>query len=120
VIARGYGIAAFHNADVDPDKNDGFKDGIHALLDQGGRAPDAWGTIAAWAWGASRCLDYFETDPWLFGKQGLGLSPEMPAIGESLHGDGAHYHIREGKHNLTVFDWTCYLDFADRVFGKAK
>ena len=34
VIARGYGIAAFHNADVDPDKHDGFKDGIHGLLDR--------------------------------------------------------------------------------------
>ncbi|MCL4205469.1 MAG: acetylxylan esterase [Pirellulaceae bacterium] len=240
VVARGYGIAAFHNADVDPDKHDGFQDGIHGLLDGDRRGPDAWGTIAAWAWGASRCMDYFETDAdvandkvavighsrggktalwagaedqrfaivcsndsgcggaalsrrktkeketvarinksfphwfnetfktyggredalpvdqhmlialiapravcvgsaeqdlWadprgeflsvfhagpvyrLFGKQGLGSSPEMPAIGQSLHGDGAHYHIREGKHNLTLDDWNCYLDFADKVFA---
>lgn len=242
-VARGYGIAAFYNADVDPDKNEGFKDGIHELLDGGKRPPDAWGTIAAWAWGASRCMDYFETDPdvardkvavighsrggktalwagaederfaivcsndsgcggaalsrrknkdketvarinksfphwfnetfkrydgreetlpvdqhmlvalmapravcvgsaeqdlWadprgeflsvalagpvyrLFGKQGLGASAEMPPIDEPLHGDGAHYHIRAGKHNLTLFDWKCYLDFADKVFEQAK
>lgn len=63
VIARGYGIAAFHNADVDADKFDEFQGGIHALLDKRPRADDAWGTIAAWAWGASRCLDYLVTDP---------------------------------------------------------
>jgi pimeloyl-ACP methyl ester carboxylesterase len=62
VIARGYAIAVFSNADVDPDNFDDFKNGIHGLLDRGERKPDAWGTIAAWAWGASRCLDYFETD----------------------------------------------------------
>lgn len=62
VIARGYAIAAFYNADVDPDNFDNFKNGIHGILDRGQRADDAWGTIAAWAWGASRCLDYFETD----------------------------------------------------------
>lgn len=60
-IARGYAIAAFDNADVDPDKDDGFKNGIHGLLDNG-RTPDSWGTLAAWAWGASRCLDYLVTD----------------------------------------------------------
>jgi hypothetical protein len=53
----------FRNADVDPDNFDEFKDGIHGLLDRGVRPPDAWGTLAAWAWGASRCMDYFETDP---------------------------------------------------------
>lgn len=62
VIARGYAIAVFSNADVDPDNYDEFKNGIHGILDQGKRTGDSWGTIAAWAWGASRCMDYFETD----------------------------------------------------------
>jgi pimeloyl-ACP methyl ester carboxylesterase len=62
VIARGFAIAVFSNADVDPDNFDEFKNGIHGLLDRGERKPDSWGTIAAWAWGASRCMDYFETD----------------------------------------------------------
>ncbi|MEI6276339.1 MAG: acetylxylan esterase [Prolixibacteraceae bacterium] len=61
VIARGYAVAAFDNADVDPDQDDGFKNGIHGLLDAG-RSSESWGTIAAWAWGASRCLDYLVTD----------------------------------------------------------
>lgn len=61
VIARGYAIAAFYNADVDPDVDDHFKNGIHGLLDNG-RSADSWGTIAAWAWGASRCLDYLVSD----------------------------------------------------------
>ncbi len=61
VIAHGYAIAAFNNADVDPDKDDGFKNGIHGLLDSN-RTPESWGTIAAWAWGASRCMDYLTTD----------------------------------------------------------
>jgi hypothetical protein len=62
VIARGYGIAAFSNGDLDPDYDDDFKNEIHGLLDRGERKGDSWGAIAAWAWGASRCMDYFETD----------------------------------------------------------
>jgi pimeloyl-ACP methyl ester carboxylesterase len=61
-IARGYGMAVFYNADVDPDSFDNFKNGIHGLLDKNPRPDDAWGTIAAWAWGASRCMDYLLTD----------------------------------------------------------
>lgn len=242
-IARGYAMAAFHNADVDPDLSTDveFQDGIHAILDRAPRPPDAWGTLAAWAWGASRCMDYLVTDTaidrsrvavighsrggktalwaaaederfalacsndsgcggatlhrhrtkeketiaainrrfphwfnrnfkrydnredalpvdqhmlialvaprpvcvgsaaedlWadprgeflsvvharpvyrLFGQDALGENPTMPALGESLHGDGAHYHIREGRHNLTLVDWNAYLDFADRTWGK--
>ena len=62
VISRGYAIAAFYNADVGPDNFDNFKNGIHGILDLGVREDDSWGTLAAWAWGASRCMDYFETD----------------------------------------------------------
>lgn len=61
-IARGYGMAVFNNADVDPDNFDEFKNGIHGLLDKSPRTGDSWGTIAAWAWGASRCMDYLLTD----------------------------------------------------------
>jgi hypothetical protein len=62
IVARGYAAAAFNNADVDPDNFDDFKNGIHAILDQTTRPDDAWGTLAAWAWGASRCMDYLATD----------------------------------------------------------
>lgn len=63
IVTRGYVAAAFHNADVDPDKYDEFKNGVHGLFDKPGKRPDdAWATIAAWAWGASRAMDYFEAD----------------------------------------------------------
>jgi hypothetical protein len=241
-IAHGYAMAAFLNSDVDPDRHDGFHDGIHGLLDEQPRPADAWGTIAAWAWGASRILDYLETVPqvnaqqvavighsrggktalwaaaedqrfalavsndsgcggaslsrrrfagreqvarivsafphwfcsnfkkyadheddlpidqhelialiapravavgsasedlWadprgeflsivhatpvyaLFGHQALGIT-SMPPIGDAIHGDLAHYHLRPGKHNLTLTDWQHYWTFADRVFNKTK
>lgn len=65
MIARGYAIAAFHNADIDPDKDDGFKDGVHGVFGppDKARADDAWGTIAAWAWGASRAIDALVDQP---------------------------------------------------------
>lgn len=64
IVERGYVAAAFHNSDLDPDKHDGFKNGVHGIFDakDAPRPSDAWGTIAAWAWGASRAMDYFETD----------------------------------------------------------
>jgi hypothetical protein len=61
-IKRGYGMATFGSIDIDPDNYDEFKNGIHAILDKTPRPDDAWGTLAAWAWGASRCLDYLVTD----------------------------------------------------------
>jgi len=63
IVARGYGAAAFYAGELDEDKFDEFKDGVHAQFDGPGPRPaDAWGTLAAWAWGASRAMDYFETD----------------------------------------------------------
>ncbi len=59
-IARGYAVASFHAADVDPDKDD-FTDGIHAAY--GVREPHSWGTIMAWAWGLSRAVDFLQEVP---------------------------------------------------------
>ena len=64
IVARGYAAASFFNGDVAPDKYDGFTTGIHAYLQNpAARKFNSWGTIAAWAWGGSRVMDYFETDP---------------------------------------------------------
>ena len=238
MIARGYAAAAFLNSDVDPDFHDGFTNGVHGIFDPPGvkRAPDAWATIAAWAWGASRVMDYLVTDHdidgkrvavighsrggktalwagaederfafvisndsgcggaaiarrrqpkaetikaitktfphwfcenykrygdheddlpldqhmlaaliaprllcigsasedlWadpegeflcglyaspvyqLFGKQGL-KAHHQPPPGSPLEDGSIGYHLRTGKHDLTEYDWKCYMDFADR------
>lgn len=65
IVSRGYAAAAYRAQDLDPDRDDGFRNGVHGVFDEPGRERPghAWGTIAAWAWGASRALDYLETDP---------------------------------------------------------
>jgi len=62
VIARGYGIAAFHYAELAPDDAKTYRDGVINFYDESGGTPYTWGALAAWGWGASRAMDYFETD----------------------------------------------------------
>lgn len=242
LVARGYAALAFYNGDVDPDAHDGFTNGVHGVFqpDPKVRKADAWGTIAAWAWGASRVMDWIESEPlidrarvavvghsrggktalwcgandarfaltisnnsgcggaklnrmvlpksegiarinkvfphwfcenfrqygdredalpvdqhmlialvaprlayvasasldawagqegefrscvlaspvWaLYGKKGL-VGDAFPEAGKALQEGCVGYHLRAGKHDLTLEDWTRYMDFADRHWKK--
>ena len=50
-------------SEVDPDRADGFGDGVRALFGKPPAAANAWGALSAWGWGASRIMDYLETEP---------------------------------------------------------
>lgn len=70
-IERGYAVATFYSGDIDPDKPD-FTDGVHPhYLKPGQKSPgsDDWGTIAAWAWGIHRAIDYVVSDQDLDAKR---------------------------------------------------
>ena len=70
VLAEGWGYATLIPTSVQADKGDGLMEGIIGLANQGQpRKLDDWGALRAWAWGASRALDYFETDTTVDAKQ---------------------------------------------------
>ena len=63
VLAKGWGYAILSTASIQADNGDGLTEGIIGLSNKGQpRKLDDWGALRAWAWGASRALDYFETD----------------------------------------------------------
>jgi (4-O-methyl)-D-glucuronate---lignin esterase len=65
ILDAGYGLAVFYYDDVEPDFVGGMKYGIRPLFLKPGEsepAQNAWGAIGAWAWAASRAMDYLEKD----------------------------------------------------------
>jgi cephalosporin-C deacetylase-like acetyl esterase len=57
-IDRGYAVATFYSGDIDPDRKD-VREGVQQYF----KGKHDWSTIAAWAWGYSRVIDYLVTDP---------------------------------------------------------
>ena len=73
VLARGWGYASLIPTTVQADNGEGLTEGIIGLVNKGQpRKLDDWGALRAWAWGASRALDYFETDKSVDARQ-VGL-----------------------------------------------
>jgi hypothetical protein len=98
IVRRGYALAAFYSGDVDPDRAD-VSEGIYASMaggDSKAQNPANRGTIAAWAWGFHRCVDYLVKDA------------EMDAHRIAVVG-----HSRNGKAALlaTAFDERIAIGF---------
>jgi lysophospholipase L1-like esterase len=63
LIAAGWGYVSINPGSIQADNGAGLTKGIIGLVNKGQpRKPDDWGSLRAWAWGASRGLDYLETD----------------------------------------------------------
>jgi lysophospholipase L1-like esterase len=73
LIAAGWGYVSLSANSIQPDSFAGLTRGIIGLTNRGGhRTPEQWGVLRAWAWGASRALDYLETLPGVdAGKVGI-------------------------------------------------
>jgi hypothetical protein len=85
IVKRGYALATFCNTDVDSDRAD-VSDGIYSWLAKQGdkryAEPHNRGSIAAWAWGFHRAVDYLETDKNIDSKR-------VAALGHSRNGKTA-------------------------------
>jgi hypothetical protein len=121
LLAAGWGYATIIPGSIQADNGAGLTKGIIGLVNRGqARKPDDWGALRAWGWGASRGLDYLQSDPSVdakhvgiegvsrFGKAALvtmAFDPRfyMVLVGSSGEG-GAKLHRRnfgEAVENLT-------------------
>jgi hypothetical protein len=70
VLAKGWGYAILTPTSVQADGGDGLTRGIIGLCNKGQpRKVEDWGALLAWSWGASRALDYLESDTAVDAKQ---------------------------------------------------
>lgn len=237
IVSRGYAAVVYHVEDLDPDSYDeGYRNGVHGVFEAAdeARSAESWGAMSVWAWGASRVMDYLESDAlidshrvglvgysrsgkaglwagalderfalvvsnnsgcsgaaitrgkkgerllninrgnphwfndnyktfnereeelpvdqhfllaltaprllyvasasedkWadpdseflgltlaqsvyqLYGYSGLGTE-QMPPVNSPIHTEKLGFHLREGKHDITPYDWKCFMDFTDQ------
>ncbi len=83
IIEKGWAYASLNPASIQADNGAGLTKGIIGLTNKGQyRKPEDWGALRAWAWGADRAIDYFETNPAVNAK-------EVAIEGHSRYGKGA-------------------------------
>lgn len=85
IISRGYALASFYSGDIDPDTPD-LGDGIGPTFFKGtssSPAGDDPGTIALWAWGFHRVVDYLVESPQLVDTKRIAV------VGHSRNGKTA-------------------------------
>ena len=62
VIDSGFAVAAFHVSDLAPDDKEKYVEGVLQMYPEQLLADNGMKAIGAWAWGASRVMDYFQKD----------------------------------------------------------
>lgn len=90
-ISQGIGFATVYYGSIEPDFKNGIAYGIRSQYLKPGQstpARDEWGAIAAWAWGLSRAMDYFETDKQIDAKR-IALEGAS-RLGKTVLWAGAH------------------------------
>jgi len=69
IVERGYAAIAFFNGDVAKDYSWAYDDGVFGVFQKPHeRTCESWGILSAWAWGASRVMDWIEKEPTLDAK----------------------------------------------------
>lgn len=89
LLAQNWGYASLIPTSYQADNGAGLRQGIIGLVNKGEpRKLDDWGALKAWAWGASRALDYFENHSKVNAK---GFYRRTFPLQESCNG---HYGLR--------------------------
>jgi hypothetical protein len=144
LIAAGWGYVSLSTASIQADNGAGLTAGIIGLTNKGRRrTPEQWGALRAWAWGASRALDYLEALPGVdarkvgiegvsrYGKAALvtmAFDPRFAVVLVGSSGEGGAKPYRrdfgEAVENLTSsgeYHWMAgnFLKYgaAESVFG---
>ena len=83
ILEKGWAYANLNPGTIQADNGAGLTKGIIGLVNKGQfRKPDDWGALRAWAWGADRAIDYFETNKAVDAKK-------VAIEGHSRYGKGA-------------------------------
>jgi hypothetical protein len=96
LLEKGWGCAVIVPTSFQADNGAGLTQGIIGLVNKGQpRKPDDWGTLKAWAWGASRAIDYYETDKAVDTKR-LGIEG-LSRYGKAAIASSGEYHWFAGN-----------------------